>query len=100
MPNFSVKLDEATRQRLQAAAADQGVSPHALMVQSIVAELDRAEEEKAFVARALQARERVLAGGAVIDGPAFTDHLRNRVRGVKTARPKAKKLAQALSPKA
>jgi predicted transcriptional regulator len=71
MPNLSVKLDEATRQRLQLLAARQGVSPHSLMLKAIVAELDRTEELGAFVARALQARERVVGGGRCSMGPPF-----------------------------
>jgi predicted transcriptional regulator len=100
MPNLSVKLDEVTRKRLQVVAAEQGITPHALMHKSILTELDRAEEQGAFVTRALQSRERVLAGGAVIDGPAFADYLRSRARGVTTQRPEARDIAEALVPKA
>ncbi len=87
MPNLSVKLDEATRQRLLAQATHQGITPHALMLRAIAAELDRAEEKGAFVMRALQARDRVLAGGQVFDGPAFSDYLRARARGEDRPRP-------------
>lgn len=89
MPNLSVKLDEATRLRLQEVAARLGMTPHALMVKAIGTELERAEEQGAFVARALAARERVVAGGQVIDGPAFADYLRGRVRGEAIPRPAA-----------
>ncbi|MDP2430861.1 MAG: hypothetical protein Q8O33_02400 [Pseudomonadota bacterium] len=98
MPNLSVKLDEATRQRLQALAARQGVTPHSLMLKAIAAELDWAEEQGAFVERALQARERVLAGGQVLDGPAFSVYLRARARGVKLPRPTAKNMAEQIDP--
>lgn len=94
MPNLSVKLDEATRQRLQVQAARQGVTPHALMLKAISAELDRAEEQGAFVLRALQAREHVVAGGAVFDGPTFSVYLRARARGVKLLRPAAQNIAE------
>ena len=99
MPNLSVKLDEATRQRLQDVATEQGVTPHALMVRSIVAELDRANEQGAFVSRALAAREGVIAGGAVMDGPAFADYLKIRARGIAVERPKAVDLAEAMASK-
>jgi predicted transcriptional regulator len=98
MPNLSVKLDEATRQRLQAQAARQGVTPHSLMLKAITAELDRAEEQGAFVMRALQAREHVLAGGAVFDGPAFSNYLRARARGEKLPRPEARNIAEPSDP--
>jgi predicted transcriptional regulator len=100
MPNLSVKLDEITRKRLQTVAADQGTTPHALMLKSILTELDRADEHGAFVSRALQAREQVVAGGAVIDGPAFAEYLKNRARGVDAKRPEARDIAEALAPKA
>jgi len=87
MPNLSVKLDETTRQRLQEAAARQGVTPHALMVRAIDRELERAAAHDAFVARALQARADVEASGTAIDGPAFADYLRKRARGKAAPRP-------------
>ncbi|NMG63561.1 hypothetical protein GPA19_01165 [Azoarcus indigens] len=87
MPNLSVKLDEATRQRLQEAAARQGVTPHALMVKAIDRELERAAAHDAFVARALQARAQVEASGSAIEGPAFADYLRQRARGKAATRP-------------
>jgi predicted transcriptional regulator len=89
MANLSVKLDEATRQRLQKVAEHQGLTPHALMVKAIASELERAEAQEAFVARALTARERVVAGGQVVDGPAFADYLRRRMRGEASQRPPA-----------
>jgi len=35
MPTFSVKLDEQSRAKVQAAASQRGVTPHAFMVQAI-----------------------------------------------------------------
>ncbi len=89
MPNLSVKLDEATRLRLQEVAARQGLTPHALMVKAIATELERAEAHAAFVARALQAREGVVISGQAIDGPTFADYLRAHVRGETVPRPAA-----------
>jgi len=94
MPNLSVKLDEATRHRLLEVAADQGITPHALMVKAIGAELEHAEAEAAFVARALAARAQVIATGQVMDGPAFADYLRCRVRGQPALRPSAQTIAE------
>jgi hypothetical protein len=59
------------------------------MIKAITSELDRAEEQEAFVAQARVARERVVAGGPVVDGPAFADYLRRRVRGDTRPRPAA-----------
>lgn len=97
MANLSVKLDDITRRRLQEAAAAQGQTPHALMVKAIGCELDRVEAESAFVSQALQARTRVIEGGAVVDGAAFADYLKARVRGQAAERPSAKPLEAHLS---
>jgi predicted transcriptional regulator len=80
MSNLSVKLDEATHQRLKMLAAREGIAPHALMVQAIGGELDRIEERQGFVERARLAQARAEAGGPVYDGPAYANHLRDRVR--------------------
>lgn len=81
MSNVSVKLDDATHQRLKTLAASEGVTPHALMVQAIGGELERIEERQSFVERARQAQARAEAGGPVYDGPAYAAYLRERVRG-------------------
>lgn len=94
MPNLSVKLDEATRHRLLDVAAGQGITPHAFMVKAIAAGLEQAEAEAAFVTRALAARAQVIATGQVIDGPAFEDYLRCRVRGQSATRPSAQAIAE------
>lgn len=80
MSNVSVKLDDATHQRLKALAAHEGVTPHALMVQAIGGELDRIEEQQSFVERARQSLARAEAGAPVYDGPAYAAYLRERVR--------------------
>jgi len=100
MPNLSVKLDEATRQRLLQVATDQGITPHAFMVKAIGAELAQAEAEAAFVARALAARAQVIATGQAIDGPAFADYLRCRVRGQPALRLSAQAIAECVETRA
>ena len=100
MPNLSVKLDEATRHRLLEVAAGQGITPHAFMIKAIGAELEQAEAESAFVAQALTARAQVIATGQVIDGPAFADYLRCRVRGQSVTRPSAQTIAECVETRA
>jgi predicted transcriptional regulator len=100
MPNLSVKLDEVTRHRLQEVAASQGITPHAFMIKAIGAELEQAEAEAAFVAQALTARAQVIATGQVIDGPAFADYLRCRVRGQSVTRPSAQTIAECVETRA
>lgn len=100
MPNLSVKLDEATRQRLLEVSAGQGITPHAFMIKAIAAELEQAEAEAAFVAQALTARAQVIATGQAIDGPAFADYLRCRVRGQPATRPSAQAITECVETKA
>jgi predicted transcriptional regulator len=94
MPNLSVKLDEATRDRLQRIAAREGVTPHALMVRAIGHELDRTESQEGFMARALASLRKVEIDGKVFDGAAYADYVRTRARGESAKRPPAQKLTK------
>lgn len=88
MPTLSVKLPEETKRRVQALAQSQGITAHALMVNAVEAALATAEHHNALVATALRAREQVLVSGKVVDGQAFGDYLKAKVRGQTTRRPK------------
>lgn len=92
MPTVSVKLAEDTKLRLNRLAAHQGVTPHAVMVNAIESALSHAEQQQAFVAQALRSRKQTLSSGQVIDGAAFGDYLKAKVRAQKSARPKAQRL--------
>lgn len=92
MPTVSVKLADETKLRLNRLAANQGVTPHALMVDAIESALSQAENHQAFVANALRSRKQVLSSGQVIDGAAFGDYLKAKVRGQQATRPKAQRL--------
>ena len=63
------------------------------------AELEQTEAEAAFVARALTARAQVIATGRVIDGPAFADYLRCRVRGQSATRASAQAVTECVETK-
>jgi predicted transcriptional regulator len=87
MPTLSVKLPEETKQRVQALAKSQGITAHALMVNAVEAALSTAESHSALVATALRARAQVLDEGKVIDGRAFGDYLKAKVRGQASVKP-------------
>ena len=87
MPTVSIKLADETKRRLDTLAASQGIKPHALMVRAIESTLSNAEQQQNFVAAALLARQRTVQTGLLIDGQAFGEYLKARVRGVKTVRP-------------
>ena len=88
MPTVSVKLAEETKLRLNRLAASQGVTAHAIMVNAIESTLANGENHSAFVADTLRSRKQVVESGRVIDGVAFAEYLKARVRGLKAARPK------------
>ena len=96
MPTVSVKLPEQTKQKLARLAASQGTTPHALMVQAIAQTLAQAQDEEAFVAKALRVRKQVLASGEAIDGQDFARHLKAKVRGKASARPTPRPIAELL----
>ena len=93
MPTVSVKLAATTKEQLDRLASLQGISPHALMVQAIESTLDAQEAHQALLARAESSRSRLDAGAPVLDGPAFADYLRAKVRGQPATRPTGKPLA-------
>ena len=89
MATLSVKLSDATRDRVQTAAQNLGLTPHALMVHAIEQALEQAETRLTLVERALAAREHVAKTGLVVDGAAFGDYLKAKVRGQTAKRPQA-----------
>ena len=89
MPVVSVKLDEATKQRVQSLARSKGATVHAVMVQAIETALDQHEAHSQLVLSALQARAEVLQNGKVTDGHAFNDYLKAKVRGAPAKRPES-----------
>jgi predicted transcriptional regulator len=94
MPTVSVKLAEATKQRVQALAQSRGITSHAVMVQAIETALTQQDEESQSVASALRARAQVLASGKVVDGRAFNDYLKAKARGAPAKRPESVDLAR------
>lgn len=81
MPTVSVKLTEQTKQKLSRLAVSQGITPHALMVQAIEQTVAAAQDEEAFVAKALRARKQVLTSGQAIEGSELARHLKAKARG-------------------
>ena len=89
MATISVKLSDATRDRLQTAAINLGLTPHALMVHAIEDAVDQAEARQNLIEQALASRQRVAQTGLVVDGAAFGDYLKAKVRGQTAKRPQA-----------
>ncbi|MGE4241141.1 CopG family ribbon-helix-helix protein [Ramlibacter sp.] len=92
MKTISVKLSEDTRSRLERIAAEEGTTPHALMVSAIEGELERREKRSSFYQDAMQARAEMIASGKAYDGKEMIAYLRARARGESPAKPKLKSL--------
>jgi predicted transcriptional regulator len=89
MATISVKLSDATRDRVQTAALNLGLTPHALMVHAIEDAVEQAETRQTLIEQALASRQRVAQTGLVVDGAAFGDYLKAKVRGQTAEQPQA-----------
>src|SRR5947209_5335987 len=92
MRTLSVKLPDETKARLDRLAAEEGSTPHAVMVGAIEAELTRREQRRSFIADGLQARDEMIASGKAYDGDEVIAYLRARARGEAPPRPRLKSL--------
>ena len=99
MPTFSVKLDEQARAKVQQAANQRGVTPHAFMVQAIESAVTRSTEDDAWVSRALQARQNLMQSGMGVDAQAMAVYLKDKVRGIQSQRPQPQGLETLLAPR-
>ena len=90
MSTTSLKLSEELKQRAVAAAEKKGMSPHAFMVNAIEQAATAAERRAGFVGEALAAREQMLGTGKGYDSSEVHAHLKARIAGKKTAKPKAR----------
>ncbi len=97
MPTLSLKLPDETRQRLQRQAQAQGITAHALMVNAVEAALAVAENHNALVYAAMRARQETLASGQVVDGRAFGEYLKAKVRRQAVRKPRPIPLEQNLN---
>jgi predicted transcriptional regulator len=84
----SIKLSDELKARVASMAAHEGKSAHAYLLDTIE-ESTRAKEERArFVADAVAAKKRFEEDGSAFDAGEVFAHLRARVGGKKTAKPK------------
>ena len=89
MSTTSLKLPDDLKQRAVSAAQKQGVSPHAFMVFAIEQAATAAERRAGFVAEARAARDKMLKTGKGYDADTVHAHLKARIAGKKSAKPKA-----------
>jgi len=90
MATTSLKLPEDVKRLAAQAAEQQGVSPHAFMVEAIRRAATQAEQRARFVAEAVAAREEAIVSGKAHDASEVHDYLRARAQGNAKTKPKAK----------
>ncbi|TMG87465.1 MAG: hypothetical protein E6H78_01220 [Betaproteobacteria bacterium] len=88
----TLKLPEALKARVGAAAAAAGKTPHAFMVEAIELQTALSERRREFLGAALAAREEVAQYGLVLDGDEVLSYLKARLEGRRPARPRKRKL--------
>ena len=92
MSTTTLKLPEELKQRIAAAAADAGKSPHAFMVEALAAQTALAERRRAFVGAAHAAAQEVAQYGLVYDADEVFGYLQDKLKGKRPKRPKTVKL--------
>ena len=90
MSTTSLKISDELKQRAIAAAQQQGLSPHAFMVQAIEQAALAAERRSNFVAEALNARASMLQSGTGYDPAEVGRYIQARIDGKTADRPQEK----------
>lgn len=90
MSTTSLKLPDDVKQRAAAAAKQQGISPHAFMIDAIRVAALAAEERAAFVADAVASRVEARDSGMGYPAEEVHAYIGDRVRGRKVPEPKAR----------
>lgn len=90
MSTTSLKLPEDVKQLAVTAAKQQGVTPHAFMVDAIRTAATNAERRAQFVADAVASRKEAVKSGKGYAAEDVHTYLRARVQGKSAAKPKAK----------
>jgi predicted transcriptional regulator len=90
MSTTSLKIPEDVKELAVAAARQQGVTPHAFMVDAIRAAATNAQRRARFVADAIASREEAIETGNGYAAEDVHAYLQARVQGKSAHKPKAK----------
>lgn len=90
MSTTSLKLPEDVKQLAAAAARQQGVTPHAFMVDAIRAAATNAQRRAQFVADAIASRKAAVKSGKGYVADEVHAYLRARAQGKSARKPKAR----------
>ena len=83
MATTSLKLSGELKQQAAEAAARQGISPHAFMVEAIRQVTHDAELRRVFIAQGNAARKQVLKSGKAYADKDVHQYVRDRINGTK-----------------
>lgn len=91
MPTTTIRLEDALKSRLAAAAQRAGLSPHAFILQALEASVAQAEQDAAFQALAESRWAALVASGESVGWPETRAWLEARARGEAAPRPLPRK---------
>lgn len=90
MSTTTIRIDEALKERLAAAAQTAGKTPHAFILAAIEQTVEQFEIDAAFDRLADERWTKTLATGKTVSWDAAKAYLEARARGEKTRRPAAR----------
>ena len=82
MATTSLKLPDALKERIAKIAESTGKTPHAFMVDAILEQAERVEEDHAFMAQALAAKKHYDETGIGYDADEVHAYLRAKIQGL------------------
>ena len=94
MPTTTIRLPEALKARIAAAAKRAGTTSHNFILEAIAEKADQEERRTDFNQIAEQRYARIVATGKTIPWSEMRSYLEDRVAGGKAKRPSARKLAR------
>ena len=92
MPTTTIRLEDALKTRINAAAAQAGKSAHAFILDALERTVDQVEQDNAFHALAEERWARIRATGQTVAWDEARAYLRARAQGQPAKKPKARKL--------
>lgn len=94
MPTTTIRLPEALKARIAAAAKRAGTTSHNFILEAIAEKADQEERRTEFNQIAEERYARIVATGKTIPWSEMRSYLEDRVAGGKARRPAARKLAR------
>lgn len=94
MSTTTIRLPEALKARIAAAARRAGTTPHSFILEAIAEKAEQEERRAEFNQVAEERYARIVATGRTIPWSEMRSYLEDRVAGGKARRPAARKLAR------